>query len=177
MRTSMRLEDYLKLPYSITLRPDEDGDWVAEIEDLEGCVAHGKTPDEAFRRLDEAKALWIEMALKKRQPIPQPSTVESMPSGRWLQRVPRSLHKNLSRLAKVEGTSLNQLVTSILSEYAGATRRNSKTTAHMVVVGSTTWTDVPGFTWGSWVPIPSHQPRWPNIYVEEDVRNIGRGKG
>jgi hypothetical protein len=27
----MDLNDYLKLPYTITLRPDEDGDWVARV--------------------------------------------------------------------------------------------------------------------------------------------------
>src|SRR5262249_1091414 len=48
-----------------------------------------------------------------------------MPSGKWLQRAPRSLHKNLARLAKIEGVSFNQLVVSILSDYAGAARATS----------------------------------------------------
>ncbi len=121
----MQLEDYLKLPYPITLRPDEEGDWIAEIEDLEGCVAHGNTQEEALRRLDEAKALWIEEALDHGQPVPKPAETEPLPSGRWVQRTPRRLHKNLARLAKVEGTSLNQLVTAILSDYVGMGTRHT----------------------------------------------------
>ncbi len=116
----MTLKDYLVLPYPIVLRFDEDGDWVAEIEELEGCVAHGETQSEALSRLEEAKTLWIEEALSNGQPMPQPSPTEQLPSGKWLQRVPRSLHKNLARLSKIEGVSLNQLVATILSGYIGA---------------------------------------------------------
>jgi len=116
----MQLDDYLKLPYTITLKPDDEGDWIAEIDELEGCVAHGETQDQALSRLAEAKKLWIQEALENAQPVPKPNPTESLPSGKWLQRVPRSLHKNLSRLAKIEGVSLNQLVTMILSTYVGS---------------------------------------------------------
>ena len=44
---------------------------------------------------------------------------EDLPSGKWLQRVPRTLHLKLSALAKREGISLNQLVVSILAEAVG----------------------------------------------------------
>ena len=115
----MQLADYLKLPFTIILKLDDEGDWIAEIEELEGCAAHGETQGEALTCLEEAKALWIQEALSHGQPIPKPSVTEPLPSGRWLQRVPRSLHKNLTRLAKVEGTSLNQLVTSVLADYVG----------------------------------------------------------
>lgn len=115
----MRLEDYLQLPYTIVLRRDEDGEWVAEVDELEGCVTHGATPAEAVANLEEAKRLWIEEAIANGQPIPQPTIPEPLPSGRWVQRVPRSLHKTLAHLAKVEGVSLNQLVTTILAERVG----------------------------------------------------------
>src|SRR5881396_1356099 len=92
------IEDYLKLPYTILLRLDEDGDWIAEIDELEGCVAHGATQEEALRRLDETKALWIEESLAAGQPPPKPNALEALPSGKWVQRVPRSLHLNLKRL-------------------------------------------------------------------------------
>src|SRR5260370_19833076 len=125
----MTLKEYTALDYTIRLKKDEEGDWIAEIEELEGCVAHGATREEAFRRIDEAKALWIEERLAHGQPIPMPEPEEeALPSGRWVQRTPRSLHKNLVRLAKVEGTSLNQLVTSVLSEHVGAKKSIASTT-------------------------------------------------
>lgn len=41
-------------------------------------------------------------------------------SGKFVQRIPRSLHEKLARLAEREGVSLNTLVTSILSEAVSA---------------------------------------------------------
>lgn len=59
----------------------------------------------------------IEDCLGRDEPIPPPrakdrSEVE-LPSGKWLQRVPRTLHRDLIRLAERERVGLNQLVTSL----------------------------------------------------------------
>ncbi|OFW10614.1 MAG: hypothetical protein A3G20_06675 [Acidobacteria bacterium RIFCSPLOWO2_12_FULL_59_11] len=114
------IQYYLSLPYTVILRRDEEGDYVARIEELPGCSTHGKSPQEALENLEEAKTAWIEDCLKQGDPIPEPETEEALPSGKWVQRVPRTLHRELARLAKQEQVSLNQLVTSILSEAVGA---------------------------------------------------------
>jgi antitoxin HicB len=113
------LNYYLKLPYTTILRADEDGDLVAEIEELPGCVAHGSTQEEALQHLAAAKEAWIADCIEAGHPVPEPIPEEVLPSGRWVQRVPRGLHLKLTRLAKREGASLNQLVTSILAEAVG----------------------------------------------------------
>jgi len=87
---------YMALPYTIVLRNDEERDTISRIEELPGCVAHGANATKSLARLRE---------------VPR----EALPSGKWVQRVPRSLHHKLSRLAKRENVSLNQLVTSLLS--------------------------------------------------------------
>lgn len=110
---------YRSLPYSILLRKDGDGDWVARVAELPGCTAHGSTQAESLKNLDEVINLWLEDALVSSATIPLPNDAEKLPSGRWLQRVPRSLHQKLVELADREGVSLNQLVTSILSEAVG----------------------------------------------------------
>jgi antitoxin HicB len=123
------LNDYLKLPYTVNLRPDEDGVWIARIEELEGCIAHGSTQAEALLVLEEMKTAWIEDALEAGDTIPRPEQQEDLPSGKWLQRVPRTLHKKLAELAKKEQVSLNQLVTSMLAEAVGSkseTKRGSR---------------------------------------------------
>lgn len=51
-----------------------------------------------------------------------PEPARELPSGKWVQRVPRSLHLELTRLAKIEGVSLNQLVVAILAEAVGGKR-------------------------------------------------------
>jgi antitoxin HicB len=131
------LNDYLKLPYTVTLRPDEDGVWVARVEELEGCIAHGNTQAEALAIVEEAKAAWIEDALEAGDPVPVPEQEENLPSGKWLQRVPRSLHKKLGDLAKKEQVSLNQLVTSILAEAIGS-KSETKRMSRSVHTGAST---------------------------------------
>lgn len=67
------LRDYLTLPYTVTIRRDEDGDYVVRIDELPGCAAHGSTPHEAFEALEEAKELWITDCLESGDPVPTPS--------------------------------------------------------------------------------------------------------
>jgi predicted RNase H-like HicB family nuclease len=117
----MRIENkdiarYMGRPYTKTLRVDEDGDVVAEIVELPSCSTHGADEQEALRNLDEAQRLWIEDCVAAGDAVPEPATDGPLPSGNWVQRVPRSLHRRLSQMAKEEGVSLNQLVTSMLSQ-------------------------------------------------------------
>lgn len=107
---------YVALPYTIVLRTDEEGDIISSIEELPGCVAHGANATKSLARLREVQSLWIEDCLEAGEPVPEPTRLTVLPSGKWVQRVPRSLHQRLARLAKRENVSLNQLVTSLLSE-------------------------------------------------------------
>ena len=111
------LKYYLDLPYTKILRRDEEGEFVARIDELPGCVAHGKNEGEALERLKEVQALWITDSIESGDTVPEPE--ETLPSGKWVQRVPRSLHRKLVSFAKREGVSLNQLVSTILSEAVG----------------------------------------------------------
>ena len=71
------LDDYLALPYTIELTPDEDGVWFASIPLLKGCMTQGDSREDALVMLDEAKALWLETALAEHIPIPEPAGVLS----------------------------------------------------------------------------------------------------
>ena len=120
MSKELEVRKYMELPYTILLKKDEDGDTVARIQELSGCVAHGDTVEKALARLREFQLAWIETALASGEPIPTPEQEsEALPSGKWLQRVPRSLHQRLTRRAKQEGVSLNHLVATILAEALG----------------------------------------------------------
>jgi antitoxin HicB len=115
----MKTADYYRdLPYKIVLRKDEEGQWIARVEELPGCTAHGDTKAEAIENLEEMQSAWIDDAIATGDPIPEPSSSEGL-SGKWLQRVPRSLHRKLSELAKSEGVSFNQFVATILAEAVG----------------------------------------------------------
>lgn len=70
------LEYYLSLPYPIELIPDEDGYWFAQIPLLSGCMTQGSSREEALEMLDEAKELWLETALSREIPIPEPTPMK-----------------------------------------------------------------------------------------------------
>jgi antitoxin HicB len=116
----MTAEDYIAQPFTKTVKRDEDGDFVARVVELPGCVAHGSSESEALARLGDLQAMWIEDAMEAGVEIPSPLPDEDrLPSGRWVQRVPRSLHQRLVALAKIDQVSLNQLVLSLLAEGVG----------------------------------------------------------
>lgn len=108
------LEDYLRLPYPVTLYAETDGDYVAEIRDLPGCATQGSTAVEALRLIEEAKELWIETALDRGIPVPVPGA-DTEYSGRVLLRIPRSLHRKLADGARADGVSLNQHLVELLA--------------------------------------------------------------
>ncbi len=51
---------------------EEDDCYVADIPDLAMCSACGKTPEEALREAEIAKAVWLEAAKASGKPIPRP---------------------------------------------------------------------------------------------------------
>jgi len=51
---------------------DEDNVFVAEVPELQGCMAHGKDYDDALTNIKEAIELWIDTAKKYGDTIPQP---------------------------------------------------------------------------------------------------------
>ena len=84
-----------------------------------GCIAHGEGPQEAWNNVRDVQRAWIEERIESGLLIPEPEPEVDLPSGKFVQRIPRTLHKRLAELAKKEEVSLNQLVTSILSEALG----------------------------------------------------------
>ena len=50
----------------------EDKAFIAEVPELPGCLAHGKTPETALKNAKEAIQLWIETAKEFGDPVPAP---------------------------------------------------------------------------------------------------------
>ena len=108
------LDFYLSLNYPVTVHVDPEGGFVAEIEDLPGCMTQGETLDELFAAIQDARRAWIEAAYETGQDIPLPRDIDGY-KGKILLRIPRSLHRDLAHAAKREGVSLNQYITSLLA--------------------------------------------------------------
>lgn len=113
----MRAEDY---PIEVRPLAEEDGGgFLATFPDLPGCMADGETPEAAIREALDAAASWLATAAEAGDPIPAPGTGGE--SGRFVARVPKSLHVRLAGRARQEGVSLNTLVVALLA--AGVERR------------------------------------------------------
>lgn len=68
------LEYYLSLPYTIEIIPD-DGAWFVQIKELPGCMTEVDTWDEIKPAIEEAKYLWLELAVERGREIPEPQGV------------------------------------------------------------------------------------------------------
>ena len=67
------LNYYLTLNYPITIYPDPDGGYVAEIKDLPGCLTQGETIEEMLQNINEARELWLETVYELGRAIPLPT--------------------------------------------------------------------------------------------------------
>jgi antitoxin HicB len=105
--------------YPFEVRPlskEEGGGYSIYFPDLPGCWSDGATPEEAIENGRDALQSWLAVAQEFGDDIPHPF---SAVSGRFVQRVPRSLHAQLIARAKAEGVSLNTLVVSLVSQGIG----------------------------------------------------------
>jgi predicted RNase H-like HicB family nuclease len=109
----MNAKEYLGLPYGITIRhmDDESGEYYfATVEEMPGCMSDGATPEEALANIREAMELWVEGKIEAGMEVPAPNVSGGAKeySGRYVVRIPKSLHASLAMKAEKEGVSLNQ---------------------------------------------------------------------
>ena len=120
----MRQEKIDPRAYPLQVRPlseDEGGGYLASVPDLPGCMGDGETEAAAIEDVRSAIASWIETAEKFGDPVPEPNCAEAY-SGKFVTRIPKSLHMTLAAMARREGVSLNQFVLTKLAEAAGGNR-------------------------------------------------------
>ena len=112
------LSYYMGLPYTKTVKvqSDESGRYyVSEVLELSGCSSTGDTEAEALKGLTEAMECYLECCLNHGDPIPEPVSTDGF-NGKFLLRLPKSLHRRLSYESQKEGISLNQYALYKLSQ-------------------------------------------------------------
>jgi len=108
------LDEHLAQAYPFQVIASRDGGYVIVYPDLPGCITQADTLDEIPEMADEARRLWIEAEYEDGHEIPPPSYPEEY-SGKFVARLPRSLHRQLAEEAERQGVSLNQHVVALLS--------------------------------------------------------------
>jgi predicted RNase H-like HicB family nuclease len=66
------LKYYMDLPYTIIVKKDETGEYVASYAELPFCDGVGKTPAAAIKELEIHKRLKIQAELEDGNSIPEP---------------------------------------------------------------------------------------------------------
>ena len=106
----MEVKDYMKLPYTRLVQEmnDESGHYFyGRILELDGCQTAAYTLTELYANLNEIMESYLEIKIENDLPIPIPETAEKY-SGKFVVRLPKTLHQRLAIEANKEGVSLNQ---------------------------------------------------------------------
>lgn len=110
------IDDY---PFEIRpLSPAEGGGFLISYPDFSECISDGETVEEAIANGRDALTMTIAALESKDFPVPQPNG-GSVASGKFVARVPKTIHAQLTTRAKAEGVSLNSLVLTFIAEGLG----------------------------------------------------------
>jgi len=110
------------------LSEEDGGGYLITFPDLPGCMADGETEAEAVENGRDAFVAVVSALRDMGRDIPAPSfspddAAAPGASGKFVARVPKSIHVKLTTRAKAEGVSLNTLVLTLIAEGLG--RRES----------------------------------------------------
>jgi predicted HicB family RNase H-like nuclease len=115
--------DQLRNYRQIVFWSDEDGEYVATCPAFgPGVSALAPTAAQALRELHTVLEMVLESYHQQGDSLPPPDAAPATYSGKFVVRVPKTLHQKLAEQADAEGVSLNALVTSALAEAVGQRR-------------------------------------------------------
>lgn len=113
------MNDLSNYPFDIRpLTKAEGGGYLISFPDFSECIADGETIEEAIANGRDALAATILALEANGLPVPAPNG-GNVASGKFVARVPKSIHAQLSTRAKAEGVSLNTLVLTFIAEGLG----------------------------------------------------------
>jgi antitoxin HicB len=107
--------------YPFEIRPlgaDEGGGFLISYPDFAECISDGETVEEALKNGQEALQATIAALNSKGLPVPAANS-GGIASGKFVTRVPKTIHAQLTTRARVEGVSLNTLVVAFLAQGLG----------------------------------------------------------
>lgn len=114
----------LEYPFEMRrLSEEEGGGWLITFPDFPGCMSDGETVAAAIENGKEALLSVLEIYKEDGRHIPPPGESQS---GKFVQRLPKSLHARLQARARQEGVSMNTLVVALVAEGLGRRKASAK---------------------------------------------------
>jgi antitoxin HicB len=118
-----KITDY---PFEIRPLSEEDGGgFLVSFPDFAECISDGETIEEALANGHDALKATIAALKAKKLPVPGPNS-GGVASGKFVARVPKTVHAQLATRAKAEGVSLNTLVLTFIAQGLGSTSTKSR---------------------------------------------------
>ena len=112
-----KLTDY---PFEVRpLAEDEGGGYLISFPDFAECISDGETVDEAVENGRDALKATIAALKAKKFSVPAPNS-GGVASGKFVARVPKTVHAQLATRARAEGVSLNALVLTFIAQGLGS---------------------------------------------------------
>ena len=114
-------KDNKHLEYPFEIRPmtaDEGGGFLISYPDFSDCFLDGDTVEEALSNGQDALTATVDALKARALPVPAPNS-GGVASGKFIARVPRTVHARLASRAKAEGVSVNALVLTFIAEGLG----------------------------------------------------------
>ena len=112
-----KLTDY---PFEVRpLSVGEGGGYLVSFPDFAECISDGETVVEAIENGKDALKATIAALKANKLPVPAPNS-GGIASGKFVARVPKTVHAQLATRAKAEGVSLNALVLTFIAQGLGA---------------------------------------------------------
>jgi antitoxin HicB len=109
------------MDYPFEIRPltaAEGGGFLISYPDFSECISDGETVEDAIANGRDALTATITALTVKGHPVPAPNS-GGVASGKFVARVPKTIHAQLATRAKSEGVSLNTLVLTFIAEGLG----------------------------------------------------------
>ena len=103
--------------YTHVVRPlttEEGGGFLISFPELFGCISDGETVEEAIVNGRDVFACYVSALIDMGREVPAPNSNADV-SGKFVVRLPKSLHAQLANRSKREGVSINTLVVSYVA--------------------------------------------------------------
>jgi antitoxin HicB len=107
--------------YPFEIRPlteQEGGGYLIVFPDFADCLSDGETVEDAIRNGHDALQATIAALKARKLPVPAPNS-GGVASGKFVARVPKTVHARLTSRARAEGVSLNALVLTFIAQGLG----------------------------------------------------------
>jgi antitoxin HicB len=116
-----KLDDY---PFEVRpLTAEDGGGYLISFPDFAECISDGESIEEALENGRDALKATIAALKAKKLPVPLPNS-GGVASGKFVARVPKSVHAQLATRARAEGVSLNSLVLTFIAQGLGRSSAN-----------------------------------------------------